>query len=122
MRERPEFVLVLAAMLDESLRFARSPVPSLALPPAFIADDYFVAVSRVRREPVDPAEVRRVGGRGTCQRARHVVDVDASGPVGSRPGPDALLARRVNVLQVAVVHQLPVRACPRFEVEGAPGD
>src|SRR4029453_16820222 len=84
---------------------------------------YLVPVIGVGGETGNPAVVCGFGKAGGDQRpCRIVIHVHARGTVRIGPGADAFTSRWVNVSEVVVVHELPLPALLRLEVERTPGD
>jgi hypothetical protein len=118
-----ELVDVPSALLNESLFAAAHPVPPLVDSPRFALHQDLVPVIGVGGETGDPAAVRGFGKAGGDKRACClVIHVHTCGTVRIGARADAFASRRMDVSEIAVVHELPLLAASRLEVERTPGD
>ena len=116
-----EAVVVAGARLHQRL-LGGGPVPAFAFGPLRVFDEHAVGVFGVGTQTGDPAMIGRFGlGRGYDGTAG-VLHLDARRPIRRRARADGILARRVDVPEVVVVHELGRAMAGDAEIERAPGD
>ena len=95
--------------------------PSARRPPTLRSSRTLCRCIRCRASGRAPSNDSRPRSSPRGKDTRLVVDLDPRRPIGRRQRADGILARRVDVLQILVVDDLPLAAARGAEVERAPG-